>query len=521
MAQKTTNYNLHKIDLTDAPPDITKLNPNFDTIDKELKRLGDESLSSVPQYVDDANIPAVKGVHVDYFKATTNNTPYAHGLTQFAEGYLLTSFNGGANSSGQQTAYCSGLDTPFVRSFRKGVWGEWKNASSNEHNHDDRYYTESEIDDKCFMKRGYISGNLTGTLNGSYLTDTSGVTNLPSGWVQGRHTLANLSVGNEASYDLQLLGGYHEKAIAFRMGSNGAWKELATTESDVVTIPNNTDLATYLPTMKENKIYRQNPNSGVKNSPNPALFCFYTRQGSVINCTGYDRVNPSYYITNVVNGEYFGWRQIATTSSAMNYVDGASNLDANTLTHVTVNAPTIYRGTFKMSSLPRGVGDGQGLLIVYPYAGGGSDHWNRQEFMSAHDMGTVWQRFAANGGYGPWKRMSGGDYVGKQLIHVPNFTFSSTNSVFQYIDSRGGMLRLLITYSPHNLGSSSLSSTLTVDDVAIARDTHIGSLFQNISRDGTYYTYELIVPFERYASLYVALGGNNTLGISAKAYINK
>ena len=41
MATKTTNYNLHKIDLTDAPPDITVLNPNFDTIDSELKNLND------------------------------------------------------------------------------------------------------------------------------------------------------------------------------------------------------------------------------------------------------------------------------------------------------------------------------------------------------------------------------------------------------------------------------------------------------------------------------------------------
>lgn len=37
MASKTTNYNLHKIDLNDAPPDITVLNQNWDTIDAELK----------------------------------------------------------------------------------------------------------------------------------------------------------------------------------------------------------------------------------------------------------------------------------------------------------------------------------------------------------------------------------------------------------------------------------------------------------------------------------------------------
>lgn len=40
MATYTQNYNLVKIDLTDAPPDITVLNPNFDTIDEELANAG-------------------------------------------------------------------------------------------------------------------------------------------------------------------------------------------------------------------------------------------------------------------------------------------------------------------------------------------------------------------------------------------------------------------------------------------------------------------------------------------------
>ncbi len=39
MSSKTSNYNLHKIDLTDAPPDITVLNPNWDTIDSTMKTL--------------------------------------------------------------------------------------------------------------------------------------------------------------------------------------------------------------------------------------------------------------------------------------------------------------------------------------------------------------------------------------------------------------------------------------------------------------------------------------------------
>ena len=38
MSSKTTNYNLHKFDLTDSPPDITVINESMDTIDAELKK---------------------------------------------------------------------------------------------------------------------------------------------------------------------------------------------------------------------------------------------------------------------------------------------------------------------------------------------------------------------------------------------------------------------------------------------------------------------------------------------------
>ena len=45
MSTTTTNYSLHKIDLTDAPPDITVLNNNWDTIDNELTNLKHEQTS--------------------------------------------------------------------------------------------------------------------------------------------------------------------------------------------------------------------------------------------------------------------------------------------------------------------------------------------------------------------------------------------------------------------------------------------------------------------------------------------
>lgn len=44
--QSTSNFDLYKPSLSDSPPDITSTNKNWDTIDKELKRLGDIGLPS-------------------------------------------------------------------------------------------------------------------------------------------------------------------------------------------------------------------------------------------------------------------------------------------------------------------------------------------------------------------------------------------------------------------------------------------------------------------------------------------
>lgn len=49
MAKYTENYNLTKIDLSDAPPDITTLNTNWDTLDQVIKENKDEAKS----YTDD------------------------------------------------------------------------------------------------------------------------------------------------------------------------------------------------------------------------------------------------------------------------------------------------------------------------------------------------------------------------------------------------------------------------------------------------------------------------------------
>ncbi len=66
----TTNYNLNKIELTDSPPDITALNPNFDTIDTQLKARADK---------DTELNTAINQVKTDYLPKTGGNV--TNGLT--------------------------------------------------------------------------------------------------------------------------------------------------------------------------------------------------------------------------------------------------------------------------------------------------------------------------------------------------------------------------------------------------------------------------------------------------------
>jgi hypothetical protein len=88
MSSKTTNYNLHKIDLADSPPDITVLNQNFDTIDAELKKSNDHIASknnphgvTLTQLGVDANateLNHIKGVTSNIQTQLDDKTPSSH-----------------------------------------------------------------------------------------------------------------------------------------------------------------------------------------------------------------------------------------------------------------------------------------------------------------------------------------------------------------------------------------------------------------------------------------------------------
>lgn len=83
MATQTTNFNLTKIALTDAPPDITVLNANWDKVDTELAKIP----TKTSQLTNDSG-----------FKTTDNNTTYT--LTKSGNTITLT---GSDNTTTQVT----------------------------------------------------------------------------------------------------------------------------------------------------------------------------------------------------------------------------------------------------------------------------------------------------------------------------------------------------------------------------------------------------------------------------------
>lgn len=106
--QRTQNYNLVKIDLTDSPPDITVLNENFDTIDTTLlnkvdkaegKQLStndftNEEKSKLSGVADNAN----NYIHPESHPATMITEDETHRFITDAERNKLTAIQEGANN---------------------------------------------------------------------------------------------------------------------------------------------------------------------------------------------------------------------------------------------------------------------------------------------------------------------------------------------------------------------------------------------------------------------------------------
>lgn len=106
--QQTANYALKKIELNDSPPDITVINPNWETIDQKLKELEVSDVTHKADYVS----------HTGYANATGSANAYIATLTPalsaYQEGVSLRLKINVANT-GAATANVNGLGAKAIK----------------------------------------------------------------------------------------------------------------------------------------------------------------------------------------------------------------------------------------------------------------------------------------------------------------------------------------------------------------------------------------------------------------------
>ena len=121
MPSYTTNYNLHKIELSDKPADITVINPNWDFIDQMLKTLEEASSGAFNTAEDLHTIEKTSIVLAD---SNTLNTPYKDSLTSATNGTCVVSVTG----NNKTLLYiCTGVTNPvYTQSCINGAWNSWQ-----------------------------------------------------------------------------------------------------------------------------------------------------------------------------------------------------------------------------------------------------------------------------------------------------------------------------------------------------------------------------------------------------------
>ena len=112
MASKTTNYGLNKIDRTDAPPDITILNENWDILDGKMKAL-ETSMEDVDKVVEESikNIDLSNKADLDENgKIPTEQLP-EFSTVDGVSAVLSTSWTEQADGSFAQSITVAGVDS--------------------------------------------------------------------------------------------------------------------------------------------------------------------------------------------------------------------------------------------------------------------------------------------------------------------------------------------------------------------------------------------------------------------------
>lgn len=121
MPSYTTNYNLHKIELSDKPADITVINPNWDFIDQMLKTL-EESASGA--FITAEDLHTIEKTSIVQADSNTLNTPYKDSLTSATNGTCVVSV-----TDNNKTLFyiCTGVTNPvYIQSCINGVWNSWQ-----------------------------------------------------------------------------------------------------------------------------------------------------------------------------------------------------------------------------------------------------------------------------------------------------------------------------------------------------------------------------------------------------------
>ncbi|WP_128894630.1 pyocin knob domain-containing protein [Longirhabdus pacifica] len=120
--KQTTHYNLNKIQLTDSPPDITAINPNWDTIDDKLK----EQADSIEQKIEE------RAVENELNPIDPNTTEEVYVLTNHqhspstAKWYIRTYRSQQEGEERTQVAI-SHQDSSqlYMRYYHQGAWSAW------------------------------------------------------------------------------------------------------------------------------------------------------------------------------------------------------------------------------------------------------------------------------------------------------------------------------------------------------------------------------------------------------------
>lgn len=174
MATKTTNYNLHKFDLQDAPPDITVLNESMDIIDAKLKEFSDGKAEHTA-YVANADLNALLEDKAYICAGTMKNTPTPNTYC-FVRVYDTESTN-----RVLQVCYVPQSDNT-IRTFVRAItgtatFGAWRELGTTAYVDEQIALMKILVDENTFRNKATINAiakNLT-TLFVETFADISGI----------------------------------------------------------------------------------------------------------------------------------------------------------------------------------------------------------------------------------------------------------------------------------------------------------------------------------------------------------